>query len=136
MRRVSVFVLLGPALAWLTAGVLLTPELFARPSLGALGFYAFALVPFYCLGALPLLALAGADELMARYRTHRIARAVLCGCIGAGAVLLIFYPLARHFGAQQDFADNVFRLALLGGIPPAVCCWRAGAGEAANTVQQ
>jgi len=125
MRRVLIFVLLGPVLLWLAFGLLVF-----KP--GDLAYYGQMVIVFYVAGAIPMLALAGVDELLTRRQAHRIVKAVACAVIGCAFAAGVFYLLARDFRAHWEFFEDIALLGLFGGIPAAVCSWLSGNNKTAG----
>ena len=120
MRRVSFFVLLGPFLSWLVFIAMLLPKLLTGPRFdGALPFFFIALLICYVAGVLPLLVIAGIDQLLSRYQW----RVLVCAVVGFGAAYTLFYFGTQAVGAPRDFQDYWFFLGLMGGIPAGVCSW-------------
>ena len=124
MRRVAFFVVLGPFLAWLTFWLMHVPEVMSRPLPDDFGFVFAFLLAAYIGGVVPLLAVAGLDELMARNNVQRLARATLCGVIGCAAAIAVFYYVAS--GSPSEFAKYWFTLGLMGAVSAGVCSWLSG----------
>lgn len=123
MKRLTNFVLFGPLLIWMTFLALLSPQIAVKGLTGIYEFLFVALLICYAPGIIPLLALAGLDELMSRYRINVWLRVLVCGAIGfAVAYALLRYTL-QAAGAQRDFEHYGLWLGLLGGIPAAACSW-------------
>ena len=125
MRRLLIFVLLGPVLLWLGFGLLVL-----KP--GDLAYYGQMVIVFYIAGTMPMLALAGIDELLTRYQVHRIVKSVVCAMIGCAFAAGVFYLLAREFRAQWEFLEDIALLGLFGGIPAAMCSWLSGENKTAG----
>ena len=121
MRRVAFFVFLGPFLAWLTFWLLHVPEVISRPLPDDFGFVFAFLLAAYIGGVVPLLAIGGFDELMARNNVQRLARAGLCGVIGCAAAIAVFYYVA--LGAPSEFAKYWVTLGLMGAVSATLCSW-------------
>lgn len=132
MRRLSFFVLLGPALAALTFMVLMFRELAKESPWGLLESVVSIFLVFYLLGVVPMLALAGADELMARKSAGRLVRAVVCAAIAYGIAVVVFYFFTQFFGAQREFDRYVIAVGFFGLIPAAVCAWLSGGPKEAR----
>lgn len=121
MRRLSVFVILGPFLSWLAFVAMFVPKLLTGPPFdGGLPFFIIALLVCYAPGALFLLVLAGVDKLLSRY--HWALRMGICALIGFGTAYTLFYFLSRG-GPEKDFQEYWFFLGLMGGLPAAACSW-------------
>jgi hypothetical protein len=129
MRRLLIFVLLGPGLLWLAFGLLVI-----KP--GDLAYYGQMVIVFYVAGAIPMLALAGVDELLTRTQAHRIVKAVVCAVIGCAFAAGVFYLLARDFRAQWEFVEDIALLGLFGGIPAAVCSWLSNENKTAGLSEE
>lgn len=122
LRRLSLFVLLGPFLSWLIFVAMLSPKLLTGPRFdNGMQFFAVALLVCYAFGALPLLVLAGVDHLLSRYRW----RLLVCAVVGFGVAYGLF-QYAAHGLVDKDFQTYWFGLGLMGAIPAAVGSWLSG----------
>jgi hypothetical protein len=123
MTRLTYFILLGPFLIWLTFLALLSP-LLARNGIAGIGeFLLVALVLCYAPGIIPMLGIAGLDELMSRYRVNVWLRVPVCGAAGFAATFALFYYVDLLVHVQKDYG---LWLGLLGGLPAALCSWLSG----------
>jgi hypothetical protein len=123
MKRATNFVLIGPLLIWLTFLALLSPKIAVRGFTGAEEFFLIALLVCYAPGIIPLLAVAGVDELMARYLVNVWLRTLVCAGIGFAVAYALFWYGSEAVGAQRDFAQYGMWTGLLGGVPAAICSW-------------
>ena len=121
MRRVAFFTVLGPILAWLIFWLMHLPDVISRPLPDDFGFVFAFLLAAYIGGFIPLLAVAGLDELMARNNVQRLARAAVCGVIGCAAAIGVFYYVASS--APSEFVKYWFTLGLMGAVSAALCSW-------------
>ena len=125
MRRLPVFVLLGPflcvftfiALTWLTFGAGPLDEggqVFSSILLGGYGIT----LPF-------MLAIAYLDSRLAGYRW----RVLVCALAGFALATAFLYGLAWEGGSEEQFEKfrrSWFLIGLVIGLPAAVCSWLAG----------
>ena len=101
MKRLVIFTLLGPFLAWLTVFGLLLPELIRRPDMGALTFLLMAILIVLAVGALPSLALAAVDHLMEEWGWSRAERVVACAALGYPAAVLACVAALERVGLLE-----------------------------------
>ena len=125
MRRLPIFVLLGPFLCVL---IFLTTTwlMFGSGPFDEGGQVFFAIV-FGGYGiTLPfMLAIAYLDRRLARYRW----RVLVCAVVGFGLATAFLYELAREGGSEEQFEkfrQTWFIIGLTIGLPAAVCSWLAG----------
>ena len=123
MKRLTNFVLIGPLLIWLTFLALLSPMIAVKGFAGIGEFLLVALLVCYVPGIIPLLVLAGLDELMSHYRINVWLRVLVCSALGFAIAYALFRYALQASGAQRDFEHYGLWLGLLGGIPAAACSW-------------
>jgi len=123
MKRLTNFVLIGPLLIWLTFLALLSPMIAVKGFAGIGEFLLVALLVCYVPGIIPLLVLAGLDELMSHYRVNVWLRVLVSGALGFAVAYALFRYALQASGAQRDFEHYGLWLGLLGGIPAAACSW-------------
>lgn len=127
MKRLTNFVLFGPLLIWVTFVAMLLPLIIGPQGFAGLGEFLFiALLICYAPGIIPLLALAGLDEVMSRHRVNVWLRVLICGAIGFAAAFALFYYLLKAAGARQEIELYGLWLGLMGGVPAVVCTWLSG----------
>ena len=121
VRRVPIFVLLGPFLVWLSFILYLLPDLIRKPpDSGVLGFFGLVLFFVMALGIVPGIVLAGADHLMAGRGLSRVMRAVVCGALGYSATLLAGWWIGLWNFGLRSIDDNFYAAGLYGVIAAAV----------------
>jgi len=131
MKRLMNFVLLGPFLIWLTFLALLSPLIARNGFTGIYEFLLIALLVCYAPGVIPLLGIAGVDELMSRYRANVWLRVLVCGAIGFAAALTLFYYFLHAVGAEKEYERYGLWLGLLGGLPGVLCSWLSSRNKTA-----
>jgi hypothetical protein len=134
MKRVLIFLFLGPPLGLLTGMVVSIPALNFVAG-GPQTFDAVALIVLmplaYAMGAIPALLVCAIDAFLARFKVH--ARVALCALVGFFIGFLPF-PRGLIVLASSIFEGRpslgllgvVALEGLVGAIPAAVCSWLAG----------
>ncbi len=129
LKRVLIFGLLGPAVAFITAMWVMTPLLnWALGDAARIEPGQLVLLPlFYFLGFIPACLAGLADEFFARRAVRmRVVWTTLSG------FALSFLPFATAFAMGFIQGPFVLLLGLVGAIPAAVCSWVAGRMSLAN----
>jgi hypothetical protein len=114
-----------PFLVWLTFVMLHVPVLIQRPDRGVVGFFFMVLFFAVILGFVPALALAFADEFVARRGLPRVPRAAVSAVLAYPLATLAWWLAIRNAG-MRSLADNLTLAGLFAMIPAAVCSWLAG----------
>jgi len=122
MSRLPIFVLLGPLLSWLILIAMLSPRLLTGPMFdeGWRMFFA-SLFGSYGITFLPLVAIAYIDRRLAHHRWRILA----CTVVGVGWTIALFYSITEGV-VEKEHLHHWFLVALVGGLPAAVCSWLSG----------
>jgi hypothetical protein len=128
VKRFATFALLGPFLVWLSGFIWEFPEMIRMSRDSA--EVAFIVVTYLFIfiavaGFIPGLALAGADQVMAKRRLPRVWRAAACAALAYPAAALAIWIVLAPLGVPE-FKAGLPVSALFGVIPAALCSLLAG----------
>jgi hypothetical protein len=125
VKRLSIYVLLGPALGFCILMYGIVPLLSWRTGAEfSFGFdwHQLSLLPMaYFMGALPALITATADSALARRGVG--ARIVWVALVGFAAC---FLPIWSAVAMGYVHGPYVLAFGLVGAVPAFACCWLSG----------
>ena len=120
MKRIAIFVLLGPPLGMITGLYGMLPVLnwsLGEPSL--IDFHQFALLPLaYVIGLIPALIVGCFDAALAHRKVR--GRIVMTTLFAAAAC---YIPLMTSIGMGFIGGPFLLLFGLIGAVPAAVCSW-------------
>ena len=122
MKRIPLFVLVGPLVAWLTAFGLLTRTV-EGPIFEEARYWLASFLACYAFSIPPLLVTAWIDRRVPR------GRPLVCGLAGFAIAFVLYYIFMHEGGREEDiriFHRHWFSVGLVWGLPAAVCSWLAG----------